>query len=253
RFMVSGGAALPFDVGRWFLGIGLPIIQGFGLTETSPAICLNDPDGDWRLDTVGPPLDGVELMIAADGEILSRGPHIMAGYYEMPEETAEAIDPEGWFHTGDIGEVTPEGHLRITDRKKNIMVLANGKNVAPVPIEDRLRSSPLISQIMLIGDNQNVVTALIVPAFDALERALAEQGEPATGREAILASKTAEKLIRAEIQRLSGDLAPFEVVRKFRLLPQEFSLEREEMTPTLKLRRRQILENYRELVREMAE
>jgi len=253
RFMISGGAALPPDVGRWYYGIGVTVCQGYGLTETSPAVAINDPYGPFRFETIGPPLEGVEVELAADGELLVRGPLVMAGYWEMPAETAEAIDPDGWFHTGDIATWTPDGQLQITDRKKNIMVLANGKNVAPSPIESRLSESPLISQILLIGDNQNVVTALIVPQFELLRQALAQEGETVEGEAAIAASKTAEKLVRAEIDRLSTDLAAFEKPRRFRLLAEPFSLERGEVTPTLKLRRKQILENYAAVVSELAE
>lgn len=253
RFMISGGAALPPDVGRWFYGIGVTVCQGYGLTETSPAVAINDPAGDFRFETIGAPLEGLEVQIAADGELLVRGPLVMAGYWEMPAETAEAIDAEGWFHTGDIASWTPEGHLQITDRKKNIMVLGNGKNVAPAPIENKLCESPLISQVLLIGDGQNVVTALIVPQYELLKQALTQAGEPPENEAAMCASKTAEKLIRAEIDRLSGELAAFEKVRKFRLLAEPFSADRGEVTPTMKLRRKQILENYAAVVSELAE
>jgi len=253
RFMVSGGAALPPDVGRWFYGLGVPICQGYGLTETSPAVAINSPYGEYRFHTIGEPLPEYEVKIAEDGELLCRGAHIMAGYWEMPAETAEAIDSEGWFHTGDIASFTDEGHLQITDRKKNIMVLANGKNVAPAPIENRLSESPLISQILLIGDNQNVVTALIVPQFELLKQALAQAGEAIEDAAGIAASKTAEKLVRAEIDRLSGDLAAFEKPRKFRLLAEPFSMDKGEVTPTMKLRRKQILDNYAAVVSELAE
>ena len=252
RFMVSGGAALPPDVGRWFYGLGVTVCQGYGLTETSPAVAINDPYGEFRFETIGPPIEGIEVEIAPDGELLTRGPHIMAGYWEMPEETAEAIDADGWFHTGDIAAWTDLGHLKITDRKKNIMVLANGKNVAPAPIENRLSESPLISQILLIGDGQNVVSALIVPQYELLKQALAQAGQPVEGANAV-SSKAAEKLVRAEIDRLSADLAAFEKPRRFRLLAEPFSLEKGEVTPTMKLRRKQILENYATVVSELAE
>ncbi|MCC7492578.1 MAG: long-chain fatty acid--CoA ligase [Fimbriimonadaceae bacterium] len=253
RFTVAGGAALPPELGRWFYGLGIRICQGYGLTETAPVVTINDPREQLRFDCIGRPVAGIEVKIADDGEILTRGPHVMAGYFEMPAETAEAIDADGWFHTGDIGRWVADGQIQITDRKKNIMVLANGKNVAPVPIESRLLESPLINQLMLIGDHQNVVTALIVPSFEALQREVEAKGESVADRAALCASKTAEKLVRAEISRLSGDLAPFEMVRKFRLLPRELDLEHNEMTPTLKIRRREVLANWASLVAEMAE
>ncbi len=253
RYMVSGGAALPPEVGRWFFALGLRVHQGYGLTETSPVIAVQDPSLPVRFETIGPPIEDVEVRLADDGELLARGPNIMQGYFEMPEETAAVLDGEGWFSTGDLAVWAHDGHLQITGRKKDIMVLANGKNVAPAPIEQCLQSSPLISQVLLIGDEQNVVTALIVPNFDALKVELAKAGEEAATPEAMAASRAAEKLIRAEISRVSGHLASFEMVRKFRLLPHEFSLERGEITPTLKLRRAQIIENYQALVRDMAE
>lgn len=253
RIIVAGGAALPPELGRWYYGIGLKISQGYGLTETSPVVAVHDPAGKVRFDTIGPPVEGIEVRLADDGELLTRGPHVMAGYYEMPAETAEVIDAEGWFRTGDIAAWTEDGQLKITDRKKNIMVLANGKNVAPAPIENKLLESPLIDQVLLIGDNQNVVTALVVPQYDLLAKALEQAGETAGERADMVASKTAEKLIRQEIAARSGDLAPFEMVRRFTLLPTPFTVEREEMTPTMKLRRKVILEHYAEAVREMAE
>ncbi len=253
RIIVAGGAALPQELGRWYYGLGLKVSQGYGLTETSPVVAVHDPAGQVRFDTIGPPIEGIEVKLADDGELLTRGPHVMAGYYEMPDETAEVIDAEGWFRTGDIAAWTESGQLKITDRKKNIMVLANGKNVAPAPIENKLLESPLIDQVLLIGDNQNVVTALVVPHYDLLAKALEQTGETVGERTDMVASKTAERLIRQEISARSGDLAPFEMVRRFTLLPAPFTVEREEMTPTMKLRRKVILEHYAEAVREMAE
>lgn len=254
RFLISGGAALPPDLGRWFYGLGLKVTQGYGLTETSPVVAVNDPNGWVRFDTIGPPLSNAEVTLAPDGELLTRGPAVMKGYFEKPEETAEVIDPEGWFHTGDLAEWTEEGHLRIVDRKKNILVLANGKNVAPALVESRLLSSSLIAQAVVLGDGQDVVTALIVPATEALAAALSDAGA-AVERDAggaWLQRPEVERLVRAEIERVSQGLAPYEMVRRFRLIPNDFSLEREELTPTLKPRRRKIVEHYAELVREMA-
>ncbi|MBI2298364.1 MAG: long-chain fatty acid--CoA ligase [Armatimonadetes bacterium] len=254
RFMVSGGAALPPDVGRWFLSLGMTVFQGYGLTETSPAVAVSPCHGPRRIETIGPPIAGVEVRIADDGELLCRGPNIMKGYFEMPAETAEAIDAEGWFHTGDIGEWTPEGHLKITDRKKNIIVLANGKNVAPVPIESKLQESPLIARVMLIGDQQNVVTALIVPAFELLKKELQAAGVDvvAGGDNAFVSLPAAQQRIKAELDRLSQGLAAFERVRRFRLLPRDFTLEHGELTPTLKLRRDKIRADFAAEIADMA-
>ena len=174
RFFVSGGAPLSKAIAEFFHAAGILILEGYGLTETSPVICVNRPD-QWKFGTVGPVIPGIEVKIAEDGEILSRGPHIMQGYFNKPSDTAEAIDADGWFHTGDIGEIDEEGFLTITDRKKNLLILSNGKNVAPQPIENQLKQSPYISEIMLLGDQRRTVTALIVPNYDAIKEFAAEQ------------------------------------------------------------------------------
>ena len=250
RFFVSGGAPLSKSIAEFFHAAGILILEGYGLTETSPVISVNRPD-QWRFGTVGTQIAGVEVKIAEDGEILSRGPHIMQGYFNKPEETAEAIDADGWFHTGDIGEMDADGFLSITDRKKNIIVLSNGKNVAPQPIENLLKQSPYISQVMLIGDQRKSISALIAPNFDALkayakEMALAPQevGE-------LIESKEIRQLVRKEIERLSTALADFERVKMFTLLDREFTQEADEMTPTLKLKRKVILEKYGDKIEKM--
>ncbi len=254
RCLISGGAALPADVGRWYYGLGIKISQGYGLTETSPVIAVNDPDGWVRFDGIGPPLAECEARLADDGELLTRGPCVMKGYFEMPEQTAEVLEPDGWFHTGDLADWTPEGHLRIVDRKKNILVLANGKKVAPTPIEDRLAASPLIAAALLIGDDQDMVTALIVPAFEALHAALQAEGVAVERdeQEAWVQRPEAKRLVRAEVERLSEGLAPFEKVRRFRLLHRDFSADQGELTPTLKRRREVIVQHFAELVKDMA-
>lgn len=246
RYFVSGGAALPRETAEFFAALGLTILEGYGLTETSPVIAVNRP-GQVCFGTVGPPVPGVEVKIAPDGEILTRGPHVMRGYLNKPEATAEVIDPDGWFHTGDVGEFDAHGHLRITDRKKDILVLANGKNVAPQPIEAALKASPYLQEVILFGDGKPTVTALVVPAFDRLRAFARERGLPQEPAE-LARHPEVRKLIKAEIDRHSRHLADFERVRRFAVLDREFSIESGELTPTLKPKRRVIAEKYADLI-----
>jgi len=250
RFFVSGGAPLNPVTAAFFEAFGVRILEGYGLTEC-PVISLNRPDRS-RLGTVGPPLPGIEVKIAPDGEILARGPSLMRGYFGKPEATAETIDEAGWLHTGDVGEMTPDGMLKITDRKKDIIVLANGKNVAPQPIEARLKESPYIAEIVLIGDRQGSLVAIVVPAFDRL-RAWAKQNEiPAHDMGELTRRAETRKLFKDEIDRLSGDLADFERIKRFSLVEQPFSIETGELTPTLKVKRKIIAQKYTHLIEQMA-
>ncbi len=250
RFFVSGGAPLSKAIAEFFHAAGILILEGYGLTETSPVICVNRPD-QWKFGTVGPMIPGIEVKIAEDGEILSRGPHIMQGYFNKPSDTAEAIDADGWFHTGDIGEIDEEGFLTITDRKKNLLILSNGKNVAPQPIENQLKQSPYISEIMLLGDQRRTITALIVPNYDAIKEFAAEQQLEAEDMSALLQTQEVQRLIRGEINQYSPDYADFERVRMFTLMEKEFSEESGEMTPTLKLKRSVIMENHKAAIDQM--
>jgi long-chain acyl-CoA synthetase len=243
KFFVSGGAALPQSIAEFFHAAGILILEGYGLTETSPVISVNSPNA-WKFGTVGKPIPGVEVKIADDGEILSKGPHIMQGYYNRPEDTAEAIDSDGWFHTGDIGQFDEDGFLKITDRKKNILVLSNGKNVAPQPIESELVRSEYISQVMLIGDGQKSVAALVAPSFDALEEFGKEHGLDTGDNATLVETKEVRQLIRGEINRLVVDFADFERPRMFAVISREFTQEDDEMTPTLKLKRQVILDHF---------
>ena len=250
RFFVSGGAPLSKAIAEFFHAAGILILEGYGLTETSPVICVNRPD-QWKFGTVGPVIPGIEVKIAEDGEILSRGPHIMQGYFNKPSDTAEAIDADGWFYTGDIGEIDEEGFLTITDRKKNLLILSNGKNIAPQPIENELKQSPYISEIMLLGDQRRTITALIVPNYDAIKEFAEEQQLEAEDIPALLQTQEVQRLIRGEINQYSPDSADFERVRMFTLMEQEFSEESGEMTPTLKLKRPVIMENHKAVIDQM--
>ena len=240
RFFISGGAPLSKEIGEFFSYAGIIIIEGYGLTETSPVITAGRL-GSIVYGTVGLPLNNVELKIAKDGEILSRGPHIMAGYYDNEEATKEVIDEEGWFHTGDIGELDEAGRLRITDRKKNILVTAGGKNIAPAPIECLLILSPLIEQVLLIGDRRKFISALIVPDFINLPSAV---GEENSSNEELVKSPAALKIIEEEIERHSVDLSNFEKVKQFILLPRLLTIEEGEITPSLKIKRKVVLEKF---------
>jgi long-chain acyl-CoA synthetase len=196
-----------------------------------------------RLGTVGEPVDSVTIKIAEDGEILVRGASIMKGYWNKPEATAEAIDKDGWFHTGDIGEFK-DNYLKITDRKKDLLVLANGKKVAPAPIEMKLAASPLIEQVVLLGDHQKGVAALLVPDMKALQEHAKKENLGTIGDEELVQLPAINKLMRTEVERLTGDLADFEKIKKIVLVPQPFSVEGGELTPTLKIKRKVVAEKY---------
>lgn len=247
KHFISGGAPMAPEMGALFLGVGLEVLEGYGLTETSPVIAVNLPFRP-RLGTVGPPLPGVEVKIADDGEILARGATIMKGYWNKPDATKDVMDGDNWFHTGDIGVIDAEGCLRITDRKKDLLVLGNGKNVAPQPIELRLQESRFIAQVVLLGDKAKAVSALIVPNFGAL-REWANKENLGISKDDELAHHAAtQKLLRREIDEQTKDLADFEKVRKFVVLSEPFSMQNGELTPTLKIKRKVVAEKYGALV-----
>jgi long-chain acyl-CoA synthetase len=246
RFFVSGGAPLSPEIAKFFYSAGLVILEGYGLTETSPVISTNTFE-HYRLGSVGMPIAGVEVMIAADGEILSRGPHIMRGYYNNPDATREAIDAEGWFHTGDIGELR-DGFLYITDRKKDIIVTAGGKNLAPQPIENRLKTNKYVSQAVMIGDKRKFPVVLVVPNWDQLDGWAARQGIVWASRAELLAMPTIHAKMEKEVKGQLAGLASYETPKKIALIEEDFSVERGELTPTLKVKRRVIDKTYKPLI-----
>jgi long-chain acyl-CoA synthetase len=248
-FVLSGGAPLSAELAAFFVGAGLDILEGYGLTETSPVIAVNTPQKR-RLGAVGPIIPGVEVKIAEDGEILTRGPHVMKGYWNNPEATAQAIDPDGWFHTGDIGDVT-DGFLRITDRKKDIIINAYGKNIAPQPLEGLLKSSPYIGTPVLIGDRRKYLAALIVPNFDKLERDATAMGVVWKDREQLVGDEKVKQIFQGEIDRFNKNLDRQEKIRRFSLLPRDFTIDDDEITPSLKVKRKVIDKKYKSLIDEM--
>lgn len=247
KFMVSGGAALSKEFGEFFEAIGIVIIEGYGLTETSPVITANMLN-NYKFGSVGKPIPNVEVKIAPDGEICARGPNIMKGYWNLPHLTAEVIDNEGWFHTGDIGMIDEEGFVHITDRKKHLFVSSGGKNIAPQPIENLFLSSKFIEQFVLIGDKRMFCTALVVPDFDALKEYARAAGVPFNFNHDLVKNPIIYRLIEEEVDKIQKDLANFERVRKFILLAKPFTIEDGEMTPTLKIKRKVVEEKYADVI-----
>jgi len=243
--VVSGGAALQPRLARVFWAAQIPVMEGYGLTETSPVIAVNrwNPDEN-RISTVGPLIPGVEASIAADGEILTRGPHIMKGYYKRPDLTAEAIDAEGWFHTGDIGEFVEGKYLKITDRKKEMFKTSGGKYIAPQLIENKFKESRFIEQIMVIGDGQKFPAALIVPAFVTVKSWCDIKNIPYTSDAEMIKNKEVLTKFQRELDELNEGFAQYEKIKKFILLANPFSIENGQMTPTLKVKRKIIMKDY---------
>jgi len=246
RYFVSGGAPLAPEINKFFYAAGLEILEGYGLTETSPVIAVNTP-ANFQIGTVGKPIDGVEVAIAADGEILTRGPHVMKGYYNKPEATREAIDPDGWFHTGDIGEIR-DGFLAITDRKKDIIVTAGGKNIAPQPLENKVKTNKYVAQAVMIGDKRKFPSMLVVPNFDQLEKWAMKRNIIWTDRAQLLRMPTIQAKMEREVATELQGAAHFEVPKKIGLLEHDFSIESGELTPTQKVKRRVIDKNYKTLI-----
>ncbi|HUJ39045.1 MAG TPA: long-chain fatty acid--CoA ligase [Candidatus Acidoferrales bacterium] len=243
RSFVSGGGPLSPELNAFFWTVGLPVYQGYGLTETAPIVSSNWP-AVHKNGTSGKPIPNLEVRIAPDGEIEVRGPSVMTGYYNRPDETREAISPDGWFRTGDIGHIDRDGYLLITDRKKDLLKTAGGKFVAPQPIENLLKTSPFIANAIVVGDRRKFVSALIVPNLPAVEAEARSTGIPFANSSELVSSPWTHGLIESEINRLSADMAQYEKIKKFALLPQDFTFSDGEVTYTLKLRRRIIEQRF---------
>jgi long-chain acyl-CoA synthetase len=246
RYFVSGGAPLAPSINKFFYAAGLTILEGYGLTETSPVIAVNCEQA-FRIGSVGKPVAGVEVRIAPDGEILTRGPHVMKGYYNNPEATAEVIDADGWFATGDIG-VLEDGFLRITDRKKDIIVTAGGKNIAPQPIENAAKLNKYVSQAVMIGDKRKYPVLLVVPNWENLEKWARIKQITFTDRASLLEFPQVRAKMEKEVGRQLTGLAKFEMPKKIGLLEHDFSIERGELTPKLSVRRKVVDQAYKSLI-----
>ena len=242
RYFVSGGAALPQKTGEFFQALGINILEGFGLTETSPVTHVNRPE-KIKFGTVGPALKNVEVKIAEDGEILLKGPNIMKGYWKDEVTSAEVLR-DGWFYTGDIGEIDRDGYLKITDRKKHIIVTSGGKNIAPLPIENLIHESPFVDQAMIVGEKRPFLIALIVPNFTKVKEFAAEHDIKASTNRQLIENKEIVQIYEKLLRNMSRQLATHEKVRKFLLVDEAFTLENGLMTPTLKLKRKDIIKRF---------
>jgi len=243
---VSGGAPLSPALSYAFIAAGIPVLQGYGATETC-IVSANRPDNN-QVGSVGLPFDGIQVAIAEDGEILLRGPNVMRGYYGHPEETASVLSDE-WFATGDVGHLDKDGRLYITDRKKDLFKLSNGKYVAPQQIESLLKQSEFVSQVVVVGAGHKQPAALIVPEWEAVRQALSDAGEkPPAGRVELASFAPATKLVQSDVSQLTRDMADYERIRRIALLSEEFTIDKGELTPTLKVKRRVIDRKFGNLI-----
>lgn len=249
-FFVSGGAPLSKELGEFFYAADVTIIEGYGLTETSPVLTVN-PYGKMKFGTAGKPIPNCEIKIAPDGEILARGPMIMKGYFKKPEATAEVIEKDGYFHTGDIGFLDNEGYLHITDRKKDLIVTAGGKNIAPQPIENMLKMNRYVEQVAMIGDKKPYCVALVVPKFDAIEAYARQNNIVYKNRKELVEHPRIIELVQNAVDATNATLAKYETIKKIKVLAGEFTQETGELTPTLKVKRRVVMEKYKDIIEEL--
>lgn len=247
KFAISGGAPLAKEVAEFFWAADVKIYEGYGLTETSPVLTCNRP-GDWKTGTVGKPIPGVTVALAEDGEVLVKGPNVMEGYWKKPEETQKVFDADGWFHTGDIGVMDKDGFLTLTDRKKEILVNAYGKNIAPAPIEGALKMVRYVASAVLIGDRRKFLSALIVPNFERLETWARANGVEFRSNEDLVRNPRVRNLFQQTIDIVNGDEPSERRIRTFALISKDFSIEGGELTPTLKVKRRVIVQKYGDLI-----
>lgn len=243
RYFVSGGAPLGMDTAKWFADAGIPVWEGYGLTETSPVIALNTPNHQ-RMGAVGKPLANIELKFAEDGELLVRGPAVFPGYWHKPQANAECFDHEGWFYTGDIAHLDPDNFLYITDRKKELLKTSGGKLVAPQPIENKLKNNVLVAQAALVGDRHKFISALISPNFVALEELAQRQGINVGTRAELVVDSRVVAIYSDIVRTVNGSLANFETIKRFRLVAEEWTQESGELTPSMKLKRRVLTAKY---------
>ena len=250
KFFISGGAPLSTDVAEFFASLNIIILEGYGLTESSPVLTSNQPE-KIKFGYVGTALDNVEIKIASDGEILAKGPNIMLGYYNNKEATDEVIDSDGWLHTGDIGILDEEGFLKITDRKKSIIVTSGGKNIAPAPLENALSTSKYIEQVIVIGDKRNFLSAIIVPLFDNVKDYLASKKIEIESNEALIEHHEVIELFDHELKNAMTDFSKFEQIKKFKLISRAFMIEKGEMTPKMSIVRKVVEQNFNDEIEEM--
>jgi long-chain acyl-CoA synthetase len=250
RAFISGGGPLSRELAEFFWAVGVPVYQGYGLTEASPVVSANHP-GTNRVGTVGQPIENVSVRIAEDGEILVHGPCVMKGYYQKPADTSAVISADGWLQTGDIGRLDEDGYLYVTDRKKDLFKTAAGKFVAPQPIENLLKASPLILNAVLVGDAYKFISALIVPNFASVEAAAREHSRTFASHEQLADDPWVHELIAREVARLNSKLAQYETIKKFALLGEDFTFDGGQLTYTLKLKRRVIAERYADIIAQM--